>query len=488
MASINPETAWEFADAIKSVFKMPTARRRATVQSVDDDGTIWVQLPGSPNVTPIASTGANVEPGDTVLTELRGTSLHITENNTDPAVGARQAGSIAHAAAKPALDAAKEAQAIAGEAEAVANATNQHFWDDTNGAHVTDVTQVEWKAAEADSFSDLSDAKPYHNLLMNSLGILLRRALNNLVSISRSAIAFYDGLGNNAANIVASFGTSGAQVGRSDKAHINITDSALSLSGVGADNDTYTVARLFVEEQPVEEGATIMEQVPVMEIGWNGMQLREKGIYSNDGTASLTVADDGFVMADGSNSLEVGSNAVMMGIGTGQIDFTNRSVALTGPGGHEIHLHSNASGNAGLYDPYHQKWLVRIDDNGAIDYPGLTIGNNTSFEGNMTSVPHGTYRALQSFTLAKGRWLLIIGCYAANNSTGYRSWTLSSASSIDAQSFGHTLGMGAADAAIYSTLTQFVEPSSSTTYRIFGWQNSGGALNMRSTVRAIKLS
>lgn len=211
MASINPETAWEFADAIKSVLKLPTTRRRATVQSVDKDGTIWVQLPGSSNVTPIASTGANVAPGDTVLTELRGTSLHITENNTDPAVGTRQAGDIARQAAKPAVDAAKSAREIAAEAEAVANATNQHFWDDDNGAHVTDVTQDEWTDAEADDFSDLSDTKPYHNLLMNSLGILLRRALNNLVSISKSAIAFYDGLGNAASNIVARFGASGTE-------------------------------------------------------------------------------------------------------------------------------------------------------------------------------------------------------------------------------------------------------------------------------------
>lgn len=229
MASINPETAWEFADAIKSVLKLPTTRRRATVQSVDKDGTIWVQLPGSSNVTPIASTGANVAPGDTVLTELRGTSLHITENNTDPAVGTRQAGDIARQAAKPAVDAARAAHEIADEANAVAQATNQHFFADDNGAHVTDVTQDEWTAAAADDFSDLSDAKPYHNLLMNSLGILLRRALNNLVSISKSAIAFYDGLGNTAANIVARFGADGAQIGATDESHMELDYHSLRM-------------------------------------------------------------------------------------------------------------------------------------------------------------------------------------------------------------------------------------------------------------------
>jgi hypothetical protein len=240
MASISPESTWEFAEAIKSVVGKPTTKRRATVQSVDKDGTIWVQLPGSANTTPIASTGTNVSPGDTVLTELRGTSLHITENNSDPAVGTRQAGNIARQAAKPAVDAAKAAEGIAGEAKAIASATGQHFWDDDNGAHVTDVTRDEWAAAVEDNFSDYDpDSKPYHNQLLNSMGILLRTALNNLVSITRSAIAFYDGAGNSASNIVARFGSDGAQIGVADGAHSYLTQDYHSLQMVDKDGTTY---------------------------------------------------------------------------------------------------------------------------------------------------------------------------------------------------------------------------------------------------------
>ena len=221
MAKLTPESAWEFADAIKAIVKPQTTRRKATVQNVDKDGTIWVNLPGSSTVTPIQSTGANVSPGDTVLTELRGTSLHITENQTNPAIGENTARSIARQETQHAEAMAKQAQTIADEAQAVAEATNQHFFTDDNGAHITDVTQDEWTAAVADEFSDYDPTtKPYHNQLLNSLGILLRTALNNLVSITRSAIAFYDGQGNAASNIVARFGSDGYQVGVSGESRV----------------------------------------------------------------------------------------------------------------------------------------------------------------------------------------------------------------------------------------------------------------------------
>ena len=234
MAKLTPESAWEFADAIKAIVKPQTTRRKATVQSVDKDGTVWVNLPGSSTVTPIQSTGANVSPGDTVLTELRGTSLHITENQTNPAIGENTARSIARQETQHAEAMAKQAQTIADEAQAVAEATNQHFFTDDNGAHITDVTQDEWTQAVADEFSDYDPTtKPYHNQLLNSLGILLRTALNNLVSITRSAIAFYDGTGNAASNIVARFGSDGAQVGLDSAENVQLSPTGIRLNQRG---------------------------------------------------------------------------------------------------------------------------------------------------------------------------------------------------------------------------------------------------------------
>lgn len=124
------------------------------------------------------------------------------------------------------------ASQAAEEAKAVAEATGQHFWEDANGAHVTEITQDEWKAEEAkpNPFADVSDAKPYHNLLMNSLGILLRTALKNLVSITRSAIAFFDGQGNDAANVVASFGKDGAQIGKAGGVYVALRNNKFELN------------------------------------------------------------------------------------------------------------------------------------------------------------------------------------------------------------------------------------------------------------------
>lgn len=98
-----------------------------------------------------------------------------------------------------------DAYQLALEAEVVAQATGQHFWHDSNGAHVS---------------TDALDPTGTSNSLWNSLGLLIRKAANNLVSITQSAIAFFDGNGNNASNIVASFGSSGFQVGYDSESHL----------------------------------------------------------------------------------------------------------------------------------------------------------------------------------------------------------------------------------------------------------------------------
>lgn len=98
-----------------------------------------------------------------------------------------------------------ELQSVADEALAVAQATGQHFWHDDAGAHVS---------------TEALNPTGASNSLWNSLGLLIRKVANNLVSITQSAIAFYDGNGNDASNITASFGSSGFQVGRTGESHL----------------------------------------------------------------------------------------------------------------------------------------------------------------------------------------------------------------------------------------------------------------------------
>ena len=216
----------------------------------DSDGKPYVQIPGADDTTPIRRMSVQADVGDTVTVTIENGMAVVDSNVSNPSASSSnlQAVEVKTAKAQQAADEAVEkvatvarkteaamaqalsASTIASEAQEVADATNQHFWDDDNGAHVTDVTQEEWITALEDNFSDLSTSKPYHNSLFNSLGMLFRSALNNLVSITRSAIAFYDGQGNQSSNIVAEFGANGAQIGKSADGHAVLTPTELTFS------------------------------------------------------------------------------------------------------------------------------------------------------------------------------------------------------------------------------------------------------------------
>ena len=198
----------------------------ATVEKVED-GVAYVRFDGADVLTPV-ETGMTASVGDSVSVRIGDGRAVVTDNLTRPATDDRLAGEAA-ILAQSASDAASAAETVADEAMEIAEATGQHFWDDSNGAHVTDVTRDDWEEAVEDGFSDLSDSKPYHNALWNSLGMLFRRALYNLVSISRSAIAFFDGTGNSDSNIVAQFGSSGARIGKAASGHADVTSSGLEV-------------------------------------------------------------------------------------------------------------------------------------------------------------------------------------------------------------------------------------------------------------------
>ena len=134
-------------------------------------------------------------------------------------------------------------QTVSMDVAQIAAANNQHFWDDTNGIHVMDSTKSAWQTEYAKSnhgeLSNPTISKPWHNILMNSLGILLRRGVIDMASLSRNAIAFYDGVGNNAENVMALFGVDGAQIGRTTEKHL-----MLNADGVSVYNADGTLAPL----------------------------------------------------------------------------------------------------------------------------------------------------------------------------------------------------------------------------------------------------
>ena len=93
-------------------------------------------------------------------------------------------------------------QAEIDAAAEVANATAQHFWYDDNGAHVS---------------TEAGEAEGTQNSLWNSLGMLFRKGANNLMALVTGmspSVVIYDGTGNTAANVVASFASDLIELGK----------------------------------------------------------------------------------------------------------------------------------------------------------------------------------------------------------------------------------------------------------------------------------
>lgn len=177
-------------------------RVSGTATADSSDGTVTVEFEdGSAIEVPV--TGA-VKSGDEVIVDI--------QNGTPIAAGAAGWGDRVQTIADAASTAASQAQAVA-------EATGQHFWHrstDPNGdgagtgAFITDEEQDDFLTAAASGFADYDPStKPYRNVLMNSLGFLIREALHNLASFTQSAVSFFDGSGN----VTASFGSGGAVVG-----------------------------------------------------------------------------------------------------------------------------------------------------------------------------------------------------------------------------------------------------------------------------------
>lgn len=279
---INPSALLDFAKAIASGGQSKSGARLATVTRIDESGTAYVQLPGGEE-TPIATTGAAYSIGDVVSVSMYGGKLRTVDNISAPSVPER----VVRAAIRPVSKAAELAKAAASEADRVATAINQHFWADDSGIHVT----------EADH-----DATTEHNILINSLGILLRKATNYLVSITQSAIAFYDGLGNSASNVVAQFGSSGATIGKTDTAHQEMDYRTWRMK-----DKNQNVYAEVIDNRVTDGYATIVQSYPFWYVtSSNEFDLyltasTVTGVVFNNGSADTTIPSSGYTLTvDGS--------------------------------------------------------------------------------------------------------------------------------------------------------------------------------------------
>lgn len=219
---------------------------------------------------------------------------------------------------------AENADTAASEAQAVAEAVNQHFWDDTNGAHVTEVEQGKW----TDSTDPL-----YHtgrDITLNSNGIILREDYTPLASFTPSAVAFYDGQGDQAANVTASFGTSGAVIGKTGtgESRVEVTSDGMRIISNETGND-WTVAEMGIGDYGGHD-------YPYFTFGsrWGtaGLYSFTAGLMC-EATGDCSVAVGKSTVANDPSQMAIGefnvydANAVMM-VGNGT-DDNNRSNAFT---------------------------------------------------------------------------------------------------------------------------------------------------------------
>ena len=167
-----------------------------------DTGEVVYAPPSQSVEVPVAG---GVSAGDTV-------SVLIVDGTPVQAIGT---GSVDRVGAV-----AESASTAAQEAKAVAEATGQHFWHDTRGAHVTE--------AEKDDYLD--EPSGFQNL-MTSIGNIFTRAVSGVEKILRSDTAsgmvVYDGecapdAADLADHAVAAFTAEGAQIGKNSDAHIEM--------------------------------------------------------------------------------------------------------------------------------------------------------------------------------------------------------------------------------------------------------------------------
>lgn len=194
-------------DFARMLFGGSRARRDATTvtasgAAASDDGVASITLDA--DVTPAEDVGEDadqtiidlptspdVDEGDELIVTLVGDGpLKTPIVTANPGSGDRMRAAVT------------SARSVADAAKSVAEAVNQHFFADTNGIHVTEATQEDWDESHTGA-----------NVLINSIGQLFRDGLNNLLTLTTEngarALTIWDGLGNAASNVVASFGKDG---------------------------------------------------------------------------------------------------------------------------------------------------------------------------------------------------------------------------------------------------------------------------------------
>lgn len=389
----------------------------AEVSHTDEEGIVWVRLPGAEQDTPTASTSSEVKMGDTVTVEWRNNKLYIAGNYTNPSAGVERVVKVD----RDAKAGIEGAQKTADEALSKANKQVQYFWTDEDGAHVTTV--------------------PKETFLDNPTG-------GNALFDSDS-VEFKDG-----DTSLAEFGANGARVGRTNGAHTSISTSGMQVySGLGI------LANIGYGSGISDTGTA---DAPYYTFGTRGNTTvgnysMSEGYYS-DATGANSHAEGNHTTASGRTSHAEGDRTTASGnfshaegtYTTASGDYSHAEGFFTtasGNGSHAGGSNTTASHTSqtaiGRYNEDKAGNLFEIGNGSAsansnafeVDRDGnttaagnLTVGGHSSQIGDVrvrgmesdTVVHTATGTALCALTLPAGTWSLVGFVRFPSNNTGVR--------------------------------------------------------------------
>ena len=233
------------------------------------------------------------------------------------------------------------AQAINGANEA-AQSVASHVWSDDAGLHVS----------EGDG--PVPDASQGRNLLLSSLGILLRSAGATLASFTGGGINMYD----NAGVLRMSLTRSGMSVYGSDGAQVASFASTVNVGSVAAEHVAVGAAGIVLYDGSTVLGSFTPSAMVVGPQDGQHIATTADGIAIMDGSQVLALFGPSSV-AIGANS---DSSVVNLCNGRGGVKYTQSSLQISAPRGDDgmtlftsgagqinIHTHDNDPANHGCF-------------------------------------------------------------------------------------------------------------------------------------------
>ena len=180
--------------------------------------TAYVHIPGGVPETPVKLT-IDAKVGDTVQVRVANSTAWLVGNRTAPPTDDTKAKEADMNAGK-AMNKAKEAEAIAEEGLKEAQGTSNYFWHvdgsgAESGAHVTEVPQAEFESNPSGG-----------NLLMQAVGIYIRKGLQKFAQFLASGLTVYNGNGETIAHL--GYGEGNGESGTSDAPYYTIGRRRLS--------------------------------------------------------------------------------------------------------------------------------------------------------------------------------------------------------------------------------------------------------------------